>query len=41
MTAPLAIQMRRLLWTPVRIEANRQVARWRRGRPDSRHARPT
>jgi len=30
-TTSLAIRMRRLLWTPVRIEANRQVARWRRG----------
>jgi len=30
-TRSLAIRIRRLLWTPVRIEANRQVVRWRRG----------
>jgi len=27
---PLTIRMRRLLWTPLRFEANRQVRRWRR-----------
>jgi len=30
MKTPLAIRLRRLLWTPVRWEANRQVRRWRK-----------
>ncbi|MEA3367145.1 MAG: GH3 auxin-responsive promoter family protein, partial [Planctomycetota bacterium] len=30
MRTPLAIRMHRLLWTPVRWEANRQVRRWRK-----------
>ncbi len=30
MRTPLAVRLRRLLWTPLRLEANRQVGRWLR-----------